>query len=200
MGIRRCRRARSCRRWGIRRTVAAATMGYAGGATAQVLTNWNTTTGQYIQSVNWDNGAPTAVDYASINNGGTATISGSDAGLADILNLGVQTSQAGRLEISGGSLDLVTCASVAANPSPMALVEPSLTRVASAPSFNRVAWSTSPRPSADSGVQSLYIGDSGQASGNTAVGNYSISAGNLKSASPTTTRSSSAPAQARSAR
>src|SRR5205085_5895935 len=29
------------------------------------------------------------------------------------------------------------------------------------------------------GVQSLYIGDSGQASGNTAIGNYSISAGSL---------------------
>src|SRR4051812_47290764 len=87
-------------------TVAA--LGTAGAAaSAQTIVNWTDLTpggASYIVGANWSGAAaPTAADIANINNTGRALLGGTDAGVADILNLGVQPGEIGHLTIDNSA-------------------------------------------------------------------------------------------------
>ncbi len=148
-------------------------------ANAQTPTNWTAGTGSYLNAANWDNGVPTNAgnSVAFINNTGTAQISGADAAEGAFLILGYQPGDVGHLEISGGTLTIgegriggteVLSDGLTLNGGGTGTV------VQSGGTVN-VTYT----PGSEPPVQSLYIGDSGLASGNTANGSYTITAGAL---------------------
>jgi hypothetical protein len=150
-------------------------------ANAQTPTNWTAGTGSYVNAANWDNGVPTNAgnSVAFINNTGTAQISGTDAAEGAFLILGYQPGDVGHLEISGGTLTIgegriggteVLSDGITLNGGGTGTV------VQSGGTVN-VTYT----PGSEPPVQSLYIGDSGLASGNTANGSYTITAGALNS-------------------
>ena len=79
---------------------------------AQNLVTWTGTTGDFYDPTKWDTGAfPTGMDYAVINNGGTATI-GATAGnrTLGLLHLGYveagTTTESGHIIMNGGTLTI----------------------------------------------------------------------------------------------
>ena len=79
---------------------------------AQTPVTWTGTTGDFYDPTKWDTGAfPTGMDYAFINNGGTATI-GATAGnrTLGLLHLGYveggTTSESGHVIMNGGTLTI----------------------------------------------------------------------------------------------
>ncbi|MEA2710156.1 MAG: hypothetical protein QOF78_2757, partial [Phycisphaerales bacterium] len=167
--------------------VAAATLGSAAvaafGQTTQPVTWVPPTSGDYNTPANWShNTTPTNVarEFLQINNGGTAIINAPGTYEGTWLLLGLRPGDSGRLEISDGTLtvgelrvggretianDLTNWgAGVTGNGGGTG------TMIQSGSSAVRVNYSNVTEPP----VQSMYIGDSGLDSGNTAVGSYTI--------------------------
>src|SRR5687767_2824720 len=91
---------------------AAAVLACGLSVSAQTPVTWIGTTGDFYDPTKWDTGAfPTGMDYAFINNGGTATI-GATAGnrTLGLLNLGYveagTTTQSGHVIMNGGTLTI----------------------------------------------------------------------------------------------
>src|SRR3954466_7281904 len=91
--------------------LAAAVLGcgLGGIARAQTAVFWQGTTGPYVDASNWSSNATpsfAANEFLMINNGGTATVGGTDAAQGNFLTLGANAGDTGNLQISGGSLTL----------------------------------------------------------------------------------------------
>jgi hypothetical protein len=152
---------------------------FATQALAQTPTNWIGTTGSYLDSANWDNGVPTNAgnSIALINNGGTAQVGGTDSAEGAFLILGYQPGDTGHVEVSGGTLTvgeirLGGTEVLADGTTPNGGGTGTILQTGGTVNVNYTTGTEPP-------VQSLYIGDSGLASGNTANGTYTISNGNL---------------------
>ncbi|MEA2733920.1 MAG: hypothetical protein QOE14_371, partial [Humisphaera sp.] len=169
---------------------AAAAASLAGnaafGQTTQPVT-WVGTTGDYNTAANWShNTTPTnaAQEFLQINNGGTATVSGTGTYQGAFLNLGLRPLDTGRLEISGGTITLgelrvggrETIADDLTNWGSSFTTNGGGTGVVvQSGGIVSVTYSGATEPP----IQSLYVGDAGLATGNTANGSYTISDGQL---------------------
>src|SRR4051812_3644016 len=98
---------------GLPALVAAAVAALAGsaafGQTTQPVTWVDTTTNDYNNAASWSsNQTPlnASHEFLQINNGGTATLSGSANYEGAWLNLGVHPGESGHLQIDGGTLTL----------------------------------------------------------------------------------------------
>ena len=98
------------RRISVLATAVAASMGSA--ALGQTLVSWTGAPGSaldYNVGANWSSGltpSNAANEFLVINNGGTAAVSGTQVAEGTYLHLGLEPTQSGRLEISGGTMNL----------------------------------------------------------------------------------------------
>ncbi len=171
---------------------AAAGLASGGSSYGQILTDWTGTPATPLPWVsggaNWSNGQPVntntaATDYSSqINNGGIATISASDVAESAFVHLGLTQGQSGTLQISGGTANFgemrIGGRYEIPDPNNIGAFIPNgggTGAVLQTGGDINVTYATGTLAP----VQSLYIADGGLASGNTAVGSYTIQAGNL---------------------
>src|SRR5687768_4043323 len=104
----RCRRVQKVV---VAAAAASVTLG-ASAAFAQTPVSWVGATAtplSYLDPANWSSGlTPTlaANEFLMINNGGIATIGGTDGAEGAYLNLGVEPTHSGHIVISGGTLTL----------------------------------------------------------------------------------------------
>jgi T5SS/PEP-CTERM-associated repeat protein len=77
-------------------------------------TNWIDSTGSWFVAANWNNGVPTSVIGAQINNGGTAQVNSSGAIACD-LTLGYNATESGTVSVDGGSLTVLQEAEIGAH-------------------------------------------------------------------------------------
>jgi hypothetical protein len=167
----------SSRRCAVITAAAAAAASFVGSAAhAQTPVTWTgvpATPLPYVDGANWSSGVTPANannEFLQINNGGIATVSGTQAAQGAFLHLGLQPGDSGRLEISGGTLTLgefrvggrETIPDVA-NP-PNTLPNGGGTGVVvQSGGIVSVTYSTGTEPP----IQSLYVGDAGLSGGNT---------------------------------
>ena len=170
---------------------AAASLGGAAVAVAQTNVSWVGAAGSalsYNDPANWSSGVTPANannEFLMINNGGTATVSGTQAAEGAFLNLGLQPGNSGRLEISGGTLTLgefrvggrevIPDVSNPPNTIPNGGGTGSVLQTGGTVNVNFQDLDGEPP------IQSLYVGDAGLATGNTANGSYTITSGSLTS-------------------
>ena len=174
---------------------AAAAASFAGSAArAQTLVTWvgaPATPLPYTDGVNWSSGVTPLNannEFLQINNGGIATIIGGQSGEGAFLNLGLEPTQSGHLQISGGTLTLGEFRVGGREQIIDPLNPPNLKAngggtgtVLQTGGDVFINFSTGTEPP----IQSLYIGDAGIAptteapTPNTANGRYEITAGTL---------------------
>jgi hypothetical protein len=156
----------------------------------QTVVNWVGTPAvpsPYITATNWSSGVTPANvnnEFLSINNGGIATVSGTEAAEGAYLHLGLLTGESGQLQISGGTLTLgefriggrERIVDINNPPNTIPNKGGSGTVIQTGGVVN-VTFTSGAEPP----IQSLYIADSGDATGNTAQGLYNISDGTLLS-------------------
>jgi hypothetical protein len=172
--------------------IAAAVASASAAATASAQNTpevvWNNlTSGNYNTATNWTpNGTPSnaALQFLEIDNGGTAIVNGAATYEGALLHLGLRSGKSGSLLISGGTMNLGELhvggrdtipnnfsdwtAGATANSGGSGFV------IQSAGTVNVTYNGVSDPPS-----QSLFVGEGGLSAGNTAVGSYTISGGNL---------------------
>lgn len=168
----------SGRRMGMIVVAAAAVAGGASaGAYGQTAVTWVGTTGDYQAGANWSSGSTpsnAAAEFLQVNNGGTVRVTGG-AAEGQFLMLGMNPGDTGSLEISGGTLTLgeMRVGGRETIPDGLGGFTPngggtgSVLQTGGTVSVN---FSTGTEPP----IQSLYVGDAGLGSGNTANGSYTI--------------------------
>jgi hypothetical protein len=166
---------------------AAAALASGAVASAQTVTEWVGAPGvadSYTTATNWSNGVPTNTGnyVAQINNGGYATLNAGESGEAAFLHLGLTQTQSGTLEINGGTLNVGEMRIGGryqipdpANPGSFIANGGGTGYVLQKSGTVNVTYS----PGTEPPVQSMYIGDGGLESGNTATGKYRIESGDL---------------------
>jgi hypothetical protein len=160
---------------------AAAVGAWATDTYGQTAVTWDGTTGAYTTATNWNPDvvpSNAANEFLTINNGGTAQVVAGDSAEGAQLYLGLQPGDTGHLTINGGTMNLgeMRVGGFEAIPD---LVTPSNpptpngggtgTVVQNGGTVN-LTFSTGTEPPR----QSLWVGDAGLASGNTANGSYTI--------------------------
>jgi fibronectin-binding autotransporter adhesin len=155
----------------------------AGSAYGQTAVNWVGTTGSYTDANNWNpavvpSNSATPIQFLTINNGGTAQVVTGDAAEGPLLYLGLQPGQSGHLTINGGTMNLgeMRVGGLETIPDLVTPTNPGTpngggtgTVIQNGGTVNITALSTMDPPR-----QSLWIGDAGLSSGNTANGSYTI--------------------------
>jgi hypothetical protein len=158
---------------------AVAVGAWATNTYGQTAVTWDGTTGAYTTATNWN---PDVVpsnatnEFLMINNGGTAQVS--DIAEGAFLYLGLQPGDTGHLTIDGGTMTLgeMRVGGLEAIPDLVTPTNPPTpngggtgTIVQNGGTVN-LTYSTGTEPPR----QSLWVGDAGLASGNTANGSYTI--------------------------
>ncbi len=159
--------------------VAVFVGGWATSTYGQTAVTWDGTTGAYTTATNWNPDvvpSNAANEFLTINNGGTAQVITGDAAEGAFLYLGLQPGDTGHLTINGGTMDLgeMRVGGFEAIPDLVTPTNPPTpngggtgTVVQNGGTVNLTAIGTDFR-------QSLWVGDAGLASGNTANGSYTI--------------------------
>lgn len=147
----------------------------------QTLVTWDGATGSYVNASNWNPDvvpSNAANEFLTINNGGTAQVVTGNSAEGAHLYLGLQPGQSGHLTINGGTMDLgeMRVGGLEAIPDLVTPTNPATpngggtgTVVQNGGTVN-ITYSTGTEPPR----QSLWLGDAGLTSGNTANGSYTI--------------------------
>ncbi len=155
-------------------------------STPEVVWN-NLTSGNYNTAANWTpNGIPSnaALQFLEIGNGGTAIVDGVATYEGALLHLGLRNGETGNLLISGGTMNLGELHVGGRQTIPTNFLDWTAGTTLNSGGSGFVIQSGGTVNVTYAGVsdpptQSLYIGEGGLSTGNTAVGNYQLTGGNL---------------------